>query len=320
MQYIKTPLLGNKRAIVSIAITCVIGWICAYMAVKVFVDYALGLFIWLPVVMGIVTTILYSYDRPANRRSCIYLSFLALTFFCVGLLAFAFEGLICVIMAAPIGALFNFIGSLIGLQIVKRQRKFKSAVSILILFVLSAPALMSFEFVNKGREELHSITTSIIVKASPEVVWKNVISFPELQSPKEFVFKTGIAYPINAKISGHGIGAVRSCNFSTGSFIEPVTVWNEPSLLKFDVLDQPETMKELSFYDIHPTHLHGYFVSKQGQFLLTKRKDGSTLLQGTTWYYNKIKPTFYWDLWSDYIVHKIHQRVLDHIKRISEVN
>jgi hypothetical protein len=77
-------------------------------------------------------------------------------------------------------------------------------------------------------------------------------------------------------------------------------------------------MKELSFYDIHPNHLHGYWVSKQGQFKLTQLANGHTLLEGTTWYVNKIKPGLYWTVWSDYIVHKIHQRVLQHIKTQTE--
>jgi hypothetical protein len=141
----------------------------------------------------------------------------------------------------------------------------------------------------------------------------------QLAEPSEFIFKTGIAYPTNATITGQGVGAVRHCNFSTGSFVEPITIWNEPNLLQFDVVDQPEPMKELSPYDIHPNHLHGYWVSKKGQFKLNRLANGHTLLEGTTWYVNRIKPGFYWTLWSDYIVHSIHERVLEHIKTESEM-
>ena len=73
-------------------------------------------------------------------------------------------------------------------------------------------------------------------------------------------------------------------------------------------------MKEISMYDINPAHLHEYFVSKKGQFKLTKLADGKTLVEGTTWYYNKIQPEIYWKIWSKYIIHKIHHRVLNHIK------
>ena len=111
---------------------------------------------------------------------------------------------------------------------------------------------------------------------------------------------------------------MRHCNFTTGSFVEPITTWNEPHLLQFDVLEQPQPLKEISFWDIDAPHLHDYFVSKKGEFRLTKLKNGNTLLKGTTWYYHNIRPEFYWKLWSNYIIHKIHFRVLDHIKRNSE--
>jgi hypothetical protein len=193
-----------------------------------------------------------------------------------------------------------------------------NAPTIMVLLVVSVPALMAFENLNKPTDELRSVTTTIEINAAPTIVWKNVIEFPQLNEPTELIFRSGIAYPINAQIDGHGIGAVRHCNFSTGSFVEPITVWEEPKLLKFSVDSQPETLKELSFYNIHPNHLHGYWVSRQGQFKLTELPNGHTLLEGTTWYINKIRPGIYWTLWSDYIVHKIHQRVLEHIKLHAE--
>jgi hypothetical protein len=179
---------------------------------------------------------------------------------------------------------------------------------------------MGFEYAIGPAATVRSVTTSVEINAMPEGVWQNVIAFSTLDKPTELVFKTGIAYPINAIIDGHGIGAVRHCNFTTGSFVEPITVWDEPHLLRFSVDEQPEPMKEISPYNIHPNHLHGYWVSKQGQFKLTQLPNGHTLLEGTTWYANKIKPDFYWTIWSDYIVHAIHKRVLQHIKKQCENN
>ena len=186
------------------------------------------------------------------------------------------------------------------------------------MLFMSVPSLMAFENTREAAEDIRPVVTAIEIKATPEQVWKNVIAFPQLKEPEEFIFKTGIAYPINATISGQGVGAVRKCNFSTGSFVEPITTWNEPNLLRFSVEEQPATMKEISFYNIQPNDLHGYWVSRQGEFKLTRLANGNTLLEGTTWYVNKIKPEFYWTIWSDYIVHRIHSRVLEHIKSQSE--
>jgi hypothetical protein len=146
-----------------------------------------------------------------------------------------------------------------------------------------------------------------------------LIDFPPLPPPSELVFKTGVAYPIQAKISGRGPGAVRQCIFTTGKFIEPIQIWDEPRLLRFGVLAQPHPMRELSLYpDLNPPHLDHYLVAKQGQFLLTPTSGNHTLLQGTTWYQNYMGPGGYWRIWSDWIIHRIHMRVLNHVKNLSE--
>ena len=171
--------------------------------------------------------------------------------------------------------------------------------------------------VQSGANE-RKIVTSIIVHASAEEVWQQVVQFDTLDEPASFIFNAGIAYPTHATIDGSGVGAVRKCYFSTGPFVEPITVWDEPRKLAFDVIEHPAPMHEVSPYPIQPKHLDGYWESQRGQFILTPQPDGTTLLEGTTWYISKIRPAFYWNLWSDYIVHSIHNRVLEHIKKEAE--
>jgi hypothetical protein len=124
---------------------------------------------------------------------------------------------------------------------------------------------------------------------------------------------------MRAEIQGSGVGAVRHCVFSTGPFVEPIEVWDEPHLLKFSVASQPPAMQELTPYGrIHPPHLDNYLVSEGGEFLLTPLDGGRTHVEGTTWYRNKMWPSEYWQLWSDWIIHHIHERVLEHVKREAE--
>lgn len=303
-----------KRKWFSVLITTVISGFLSLWGIYSIGEYGIALFILTPFLIGFCSTILYGYKNEITKRQAIWLGFTTLTICTLALIIFAIEGLICIAMAAPIGILLTWIGSLIGYSLLKNSSN--ATPSALLLLITLIPLTSFVE--NKIEPELTSVTTSIIINAEPAEVWKNVIEFPELDTPTEFIFKTGIAYPINAKIVGKGIGSIRHCNFTTGSFVEPVTVWNEGKLLKFDVLEQPAPMKELSFWDIDAPHLHDYFVSKKGQFKLTKLKKGKTLLEGTTWYYHNIKPAFYWQIWSNYIVHKIHNRVLEHIKKNSE--
>ena len=55
-----------------------------------------------------------------------------------------------------------------------------------------------------------------------------------------------------------------------------------------------------------------------GQFRLVRLPGGRTRLEGTTWYQHGLYPAGYWRLWSDWIIHRIHLRVLEHVKRLSE--
>ena len=143
--------------------------------------------------------------------------------------------------------------------------------------------------------------------------------FSELPEPHEWYFRAGIAYPQKAGIVGSGEGAVRYCQFSTGPFIEPVEAWDEPRLLRFGVTENPPPMHEWSPYaNIAPKHLHGYLVAERGQFQLTELPNRRTLLNATTWYRHGLWPAQYWRLWSDAIIHRIHIRVLNHIRTLAE--
>ncbi len=306
------PKRKNRRFF-AILVAATFGWGMTYISEFLVEIFGIALFVLLPLSVAVCSTVIGGYKNSVSKYDLRLDAYLTLTLYCVGLLIFAFEGLICLIMAAPFGIVFTWLGYLLGYQILK-QKKLTHQAGGLILVLLSVPAVLSFEYLHQEGEDIRSVVTCIEINAAPDVVWKNLVEFPVMDEPEEFIFTSGIAYPISARIVGTGVGAMRYCNFSTGSFVEPITVWEESSLLKFDVIEQPEPMKELSPYDIHPTHLNGHWVAKEGQFKLTPLANGRTQLEGTTWYTNRIKPDFYWTLWSDYIVHKIHLRVLEHIK------
>lgn len=308
------PEDNKKRKWIAIGLTVLISGLLTLWGIYGIGQYGIALFILTPIFIGAGSTILYGLKKEITKKEAWYIGLLTLVIFTSGLIIFAIEGLICIAMAAPIGLLLTWVGSLIGYTIIKRTPGGAPLTMLILIGII--PTMAFIETSNKPN--LNSVVTSIEINADPQTVWKNVVEFPQLNEPNEFIFKTGIAYPINAKIEGTGVGAIRHCNFTTGSFVEPITIWNEPQLLKFDVVEQPKPMKELSFWNIDAPHLHDYFVSKQGQFKLTELPNGNTRLEGTTWYYHNIRPAFYWQIWSEYIIHKIHERVLNHIKTNAE--
>src|ERR1044072_1933303 len=291
-----------------------------YSAPTFFALYGIAAFILYPVFIGILTIVLAGYHKPVSIGDGIAWSLLALIGVALSMLLYAIEGLICVVMASPLCIFCVIVGSLIGHALNQSfAKRHKNVFSCFAAFILLFPAAGYLENRDQTEPETFPVTTSVIINAPPEKIWKNVVEFPEIAPPAELVFKTGIAYPVRARIAGTGAGAARYCDFSTGTFIETVTVWDENKELEFSVDEQPVPMKEFSPYgDLDTPHLHGFFVSRKGQFKLTRLENGRTLLEGTSWYYHKIRPEFYWRLWSEEIIHTIHRRVLEHIKERSE--
>jgi hypothetical protein len=282
-------------------------------------NYGWGLFVGIPFFLGLSSTMIYSFHRPRSLGMCLVVATIATGLLGATLFALAVEGVICLTMALPLALVLAVFGAFIGWVLQKRPSFAPSTLNVVSVGFLLIPGLILLEHSFGGPAPLYAVKTSVVIKSNPETVWTHVVTFSELAPPKEMLFSTGIAYPMRAEIRGQGVGAVRHCVFSTGPFVEPITVWDEPRLLAFDVTEQPRAMEELSLYnDLRPPHLDNYFLSRKGQFELKALPDGTTLLEGTTWYENRFWPAPYWHLWSDYIIHRIHQRVLLHIKSLSE--
>jgi len=282
-------------------------------------QYGWGLFVGIPFFLGLNSTMIYGFHRPRSLGKCLLVATLSTGLVGLALIAFAIEGIICLGMALPIAVPIALFGGAIGYVLQKRLSFSTSRLSVASVVCLLLPGVFLLEYSVGETPSLYEQKTSIVIKSDPQTVFKHVVSFSELPPPTEAMFKTGIAYPIRAEMHGQGVGAERHCVFSTGAFVEPITVWDEPRLLAFDVVDQPPAMEELSIYkNIHPPHLENYFLAKRGQFHVTALPDGTTLLEGTTWYQNRYWPAAYWHLWSDHVIDRIHTRVLLHIKSLAE--
>jgi hypothetical protein len=72
------------------------------------------------------------------------------------------------------------------------------------------------------------------------------------------------------------------------------------------------------YQHVYAPHLVGGLETERGEFRLIPLAADRTRLEGSTWYRNNLFPQLYWNLWSDALIHRIHRRVLDHVKRRSE--
>ncbi len=304
---LKSGLLGVAAAL-AVAIPTVL------FSVYVKKSYSVGLFLGTPFTVGSISAHVFNYRHPRTAGQTHEVVIISLVLAAGVLLLFAAEGAFCLALAFPLAIPVGIVGGIFGRAIALRSAEPPGRTG---LAALVAPLLVLLE--PHVAPTVHEVVTVVEVAAPADVVWRRVVSFPDLPPPSEWVFRIGVAAPLRARIVGTGVGATRFCDFTTGSFVEPITAWQANRVLAFDITAQAPPMHEWSPYrDVNPPHLDGYFRATHGEFLLTPLPGGRTRLEGRTTYVVDMFPQSYWTLPAGRIVAAIHRRVLRHIKATAE--
>jgi hypothetical protein len=92
-----------------------------------------------------------------------------------------------------------------------------------------------------------------------------VVSFSQLPPPTEAMFKNRIRCIRSARDAWSRCGAERHGSFPPVLFVQPITVWDEPALLAFDVRSNRPRWKNVIYNTCAPPHLENYFLAQRGQ-------------------------------------------------------
>jgi len=268
----------DLSAAIAILVSGAASALLVLVGVTLLQEYGVGLFVGTPFLHGLLAAVAYGWSAPRRFGECVGVAMLALVATALAILLGAMEGIVFIAMALPIAAVLAFLGAVVGHAIQKQMRPRRQLGALCLAPIVVSPLLMTAESASGPTPEVREVRT---------------------------------------EIAGEGAGAVRRCVFTTGTFVEPITAWDAPRRLRFDVTDQPEPMREWSPYSIHPPHLDGFLASRQGEFRLVALPDGRTRLEGSTWYTNRMWPAPYWALWSDALIQAIHRRVLEHIGELA---
>jgi uncharacterized membrane protein YhaH (DUF805 family) len=281
-------------------------------------SYSAPLMFSTPFCIGAVTGWMQATRRPSHADELLRVVAVELAVLAGIILVVAIEGVLCLAMVFPIALGTAWLGARLGRNIARAGggRSYRAA----SLGMLALPAALLLDPERQSNTPtLHEVRSSVEIDADAMTVWRTVLAFPPIPAPTELLFRAGIAYPMWARIEGSGVGTVRYCVFSTGPFVEPITVWDPGRRLAFDVRESPMPLREVSFYErVIPPHLHGFLQSRRGEFRFVALPNGRTRLEGSTWYALKLGPEGYWQLYGDWMIHRIHVRVLDHVKAHAE--
>ncbi|WP_219833982.1 hypothetical protein [Paenibacillus sp. R14(2021)] len=261
-------------------------------------------FVIIPTLIGLTNAYFLRKDKVGAGRFMLY-GLYDLIIIILGAALFMGEGYICIIIVSPLIYFFLMLGILTGRKLLFPRFDERANLSV----VAALGSLLVLNLVTASPSESSLVSDSIVIQASPDEVWKHVVSFePITEKPDYWLFRLGLPSPVQSTAEGNFVGAWRKCIFSSGIVFEERISELEPgNKLTFDITKQPDDPE-----------LIGHLNLLKGQFVLKDNGDGTTTLIGNSWYELKIKPPLYFNLWADSIVRNVHLEVMAHIKALSE--
>jgi hypothetical protein len=236
------------------------------------------------------------------------------------------EGIICLIMAAPFWIGFTILGSVTGWVLIWFVNKitgrmlFSSTILVFTPLLLQPLETHYFRQVSEGQ-----VTSVVEINATPDRVFDLVVAFPKIPhtfSPSgwgDSWFALGLPQPVQATVECRAVNCLRKCHFTQNTvFNERITRYEPGRDFSFDVEAQVGPQNLITGVDPHVMPGGIYFETSQGRFELQPTPNGHTILRGTSWYRLHSSINWYAKPWAETFLHIIHNRVLQHVKLLSE--
>lgn len=272
--------------------------------------YGWGLFVMTPFLVGTTTGFLANRRRSLSFGQTSMLVMGATIIGALALILLALEGLVCILLAAPLGAIVAIAGGGLGRAAARVGRKKDQPLMSLAIL----PALFALEAAMPPFAPIATFE-AIEIAAPPSAVWHALTDSSPIADGPGVVGLSGLAYPVRGRLLSAGVGAVRLGEFSTGVARERVTQWQPERRLSFTVVDQPPAMEEMSPYrKVHAPHVRGYFDTAETRFDLEPLANGGTRLTARATHILKMDPVVYWEPVARWAIHLNVMRVLRDIQ------
>ena len=256
--------------------------------------FGVGIFIGSPFAMGLIGGFCADIRRESPRWWTAVLGGLVpLAVALVLLLAIGVEGVACVLMAAPIVVPLNMLGATAAWMISRPEKRYPGAINAFAL-----PVLLLFTLGSPRAPEATQVTSEVTVAASPEEIWKALLSSGIIDAPVESIFAIA-PMPL---ATGGASGVKRDLRFTVGTFAHSMTTVREGRALLFRVEEQP-------------ANLDRYVAIRESEVTLVPLANGSTTVVTTTRYDLLVHPAAYWSVWTNAFIRASQRRVLEHVQR-----
>ncbi len=262
-----------------------------------------------PLAMGFATIFPH---KESSLAEAIFIPWIGCALAVGLMMVIGWEGLICVLMLAPLMMVVSSIGGLIA-HALQRSRARNASAAILLVPLATGPLEQRIE----APIDVRRVETSIAIDASPDVVWSQIESVPEIR-PEEEPFALyrwmGFPRPLSAVIDRPGVGGVRQARFEGGVlFLEVVTDWQPGRRLSFTI-DAQEHLIPPTTLDEHVTIGGPYFDVLTGTYVIEERPEGGVVLHLAS--ETRVSTTFnlYAGWWADRVMASIQEHILAIVK------
>lgn len=236
-------------------------------------------------------------------------------------MALAWEGLICLVMAAPIYFAMAVAGGVVtGTIIAMSERRHApppttALASALLLPFLLAPAEARLPV----EDQLRDVHTAIAIRADAATVWREIVRVPEIREHEQrpgLFHRIGIPQPLEATLDAERIGGIRLARFKGGIvFHETVTEWEPEKGFAFAIRVDPASIG--TSLDEHVTVGARHFDVVHGRFRIEPAGDG-VVLHLTSRHRLSTRFNAYAGLWTDAVMADIQDTVCEVIRRRAE--
>jgi hypothetical protein len=269
----------------------------------------------LPAVIGMIHVFIRSREKIPGFVAAIFEPMLPAGACLVLSLAVHWEGTICLVMALPVIMLMAALGGLI----MKLVLGFKGKSLVFATFVFMPIPLSLAEQNIPLPQEKQIVTNSIRIAAPAEKVWAKIVRVDRITEPQEsFFFTMGFPKPVEAVLTGDGIGQTRLATFERGlQFFETVTAWRVNEKLAFTIKADPN-MTPLTTLDEHVTVGGAFFDVLSGTYEIEKHGPHEVTLKLYSEHRVSTHYNFYARIWSRYLMSEIQSNILKIVKQRAE--
>lgn len=270
-----------------------------------------------PVALGFITVWFGESRNKIPWLRCIFAPWIAALLCLVCALTLVWEGIICIVIWLPLFLLLSSLGGVIAgilhrILRTARDRNYCVAAIALLPF-----AVAPLEKLNSTNSEIHTVNTEIKIHAPARVVWNQIKTVPVIQKGEHsysFSHLLGFPRPLEAKLVGEGVGAVRYATFERGVlFVETITEWDELKKLSFSIRADTEHIPPATF-DEHVTIGGRYFDVLDGGYRLETKSDGDVILHLASHQRLSTRFNFYSHLWTEGLMSDLQNYILKIIK------